>query len=202
MWVPVSLFRSVPGPSNVGLLPALMDSLTRHHIMSSKFHWNFWPGGCIWYIYRPRSWEIMHLVASVHPFVCQFVRPLVFEPFDLWPWFFVWGSLQQRRVIQDSQRFLRIKFHDFSMIFHDPFMFFPWFWPFSQIPQFFQVWKMLFSFSRFSMIFHDAGNPVINSLRWLSVISSADAVDQLLVWELTDDISLNNTDSTQGQICY
>ncbi len=50
--------------------------------------------------YRPRSREIIELVASVRPsvrpsirpFVCQFVRALLFEPFDLWPWFFVWGS--------------------------------------------------------------------------------------------------------------
>ncbi len=33
--------------------------------------------------------EIMHLVASVCPFVCLFACTLLFEPFDLWPWFLV-----------------------------------------------------------------------------------------------------------------
>ncbi len=36
---------------------------------------------------------------------------------------------------------------------------FPWFWPFFQIPWFFQVWKMLSPFSRFSRFFPDGGNP-------------------------------------------
>ena len=34
----------------------------------------------ILHIYRPRSGEIMYLVASVRPFVCMTVRALLFEP--------------------------------------------------------------------------------------------------------------------------
>ncbi len=36
--------------------------------------------------------EIMHLVASVRPFVGVCFRALLFEPFDLSPWFLIWGS--------------------------------------------------------------------------------------------------------------
>ncbi len=43
--------------------------------------------------------------------------------------------------------------------------------PFFQYqPWFFQVWKMLFSFSRFSMIFHDAGNPAIDGKFWIRAL--------------------------------
>ena len=30
-------------------------------------------------------------LGSVRPSLCLFVRALLFEPFDLWPWFLVWG---------------------------------------------------------------------------------------------------------------
>ncbi len=37
-----------------------------------------------------------NVLGSVRPSVCVsaclFVRALLFEPFDLWPWFLAWGS--------------------------------------------------------------------------------------------------------------
>jgi len=48
--------------------------------------------------------EIILLVASVCVCVCVSVRlpegALLFEPFDLWPWFLAWGST---RLVWDCQ---------------------------------------------------------------------------------------------------
>ncbi len=85
---------------------------------------------------------------------------------------YAWNARVARKI-SNSKSFNSLrKFHDFSRLIFLNSMIFPGFLGFFQIPWFFQVWKKFFFIFQVSMIFPEAGNPVIQY--YMSINDSQD----------------------------